>query len=157
VRCGETAAECALKHVLPALGGTCTRTRNGVPCEWSARCPACHAAGKLTLTAKGRTLLRYCHKCEASQEALTAALSALLPCFWPPGSRPSRQRRQPSIEQGDLTALALADVPPMSLRLYLLEMDGMSTPEALDKLGVRRENRARVIKGRASISMQNRR
>ena len=120
--------------------------------------PLCrHAAGSLRVTAKGRTLLRYCHRCEASQEALTAALSAMLPCFWPAGARPSRQRKQPQIEQGDLSALALADVPPMSLRLYLLELDGMSTTEALDKLGVRRENRARVIKGRASFSMQNRR
>jgi len=61
----------------------------------------------------------------------------MLPCFWPAGARPSRQRKQPQIEQGDLSALALADVPPMSLRLYLLELDGMSTTEALDKLGER--------------------
>jgi uncharacterized protein YjiS (DUF1127 family) len=36
----------------------------------------------------------------------------------------------------------------MSMKLALLEMSGMSTPEALDYLGVRRENRSRVIAGR---------
>jgi hypothetical protein len=48
-------------------------------------------------------------------------------------------------------------MPPVSLRLAVLEMTGMSTTAALEKLGVRRENRARVINGRASKRMQNRR
>jgi uncharacterized protein YjiS (DUF1127 family) len=43
------------------------------------------------------------------------------------------------------------------MRLAMLELAGMSTREALDKLGVRRENRSRVIAGRtggASKRMQ---
>ena len=60
-----------------------------------------------------------------------------------------------------LIALVLEeDMPPMTLRLRLLQLTGMSTPEALDKLGVRRENRSRVISGQtggASKRMQNRR
>ena len=36
----------------------------------------------------------------------------------------------------------------MSLRLALRELSGMSTTEALDKLGVKRTNRYRVIAGR---------
>ncbi len=44
-----------------------------------------------------------------------------------------------------LIALALAKMPPTSLRLALLEMAGMSTNEALDMLGTPKSNRYRVI------------
>lgn len=66
--------------------------------------------------------------------------------------------REP-IRHDDLVALALCSLPPMSLRLAMLEMAGYSTPDALDLLGVRRENRSRVIAGRSGASklMQNRR
>lgn len=159
MRCGEDGTECAVSHVAPKLRGRPTKTRrvagHDVPWEWAARCPCCHAPGKLTLTAKGRSILRHCQKCKASQDDLTAALVKLLPgCFWPAGKA---RIRQVPVERADLAALALTDMPPMSLRLILLEMSGLSTPAALDKLGVRRENRARVINGRASFSMQNRR
>jgi hypothetical protein len=36
----------------------------------------------------------------------------------------------------------------MSLRLALLELAGLSTPDALTKLGVRRDHHSRVIAGR---------
>jgi hypothetical protein len=143
VRCGENAADCAVRHVLPELGGTCTRTRGGAPVEWAAACPVCHAAGKLTLTAKGRTLLRYCQRCKAPQEALTAALAALLPCFWPPGARPSR-RPGLRVEPGDLAALALSGLPPTAKDAQLLVMSGMTVTEALDKLGIDRTTRYRI-------------
>ena len=153
MRCGENGADCALKHVVPALGGTCTKTRKGVPCEWACRCPVCHAAGKLTLTAQGRNLLRYCHRCNAAQETLTAALSAILPCFWPPGARPPRQPK-PTAQSvlAEVQELALSGLPPMSMKLSMLEMCGMSTSEALEKLGVRRDHYARVIAGRTGGS-----
>jgi hypothetical protein len=145
VRCGEDGTDCAVKHVVPALHGRCTKSRrvgrNQVPYEWRAACPVCHTAGKLTLTAKGRNLLRHCQKCKASQARLTEALAQLLPaCFG--------GARKPGIDPAALAELALSGMPPISLKLALLEMAGMSTPEALDKLGVRRENRARVITGR---------
>ena len=44
-----------------------------------------------------------------------------------------------------LTDLALSGMPPTSLRLGLLELAGMDTAEALDKLGVARQNRYRVV------------
>ena len=143
MRCGENGTDCALKHVVPALGGTCTKTRKGVPCEWACCCPVCHAAGKLTLTAQGRTLLRYCHRCNATQEVLTAALSAILPCFWPVGVRPSRQRK-PRIEPTDLADLALSGLPPTAKDVQLLVMSGMGMNEALDKLGIDRTTRYRI-------------
>jgi hypothetical protein len=75
-----------------------------------------------------------------------------VPCFTA-GRKPRRARIAPD----DVIELALSGMNGLSLKLALLEMAGMSTPEALGKLGVRRENRARVIAGRASILMQNRR
>ena len=44
-----------------------------------------------------------------------------------------------------LVALALAKMPPTSLRLGLLEFAGMTTNEALNVLGVGRSNRYKVI------------
>ena len=152
MRCGEDGAECAISHVVPELGGRCTQSRKIgsriIPYEWACTCPACSTPGKLTLTAKGRNLLRFCQKCNASQAALTTALAERLPgCFYPDGLVPS-QRRAPRIEAGDVIELALADMPPQSKMLAFLELAGLSTPDALDKLGVRRENRPRVIAAR---------
>lgn len=151
MRCGRDGTECALSDVVPKLGGKCTKTRTVrgqvIPYEWAVTCPVCHGVNKLTLTARGRGLLRHCHKCEVVQDVLTAALVQLMPgCFWPARKVPVAAWKPPG--PSDLQALALAAMPPMSLRLALLEMAGMSTPEALDKLGVRRENRSRVIAGR---------
>ena len=158
MRCGEDGTECAIRHVVPELRGYCTKTRKtgsrDTPYEWACTCPLCHGDGKLTVTAKGRTILLFCQKCRGSQGKLTAEMAARLPaCFRLPGQPRGGSR----IDPADLAALALAEMPPVSLRLALLEMSGLSTPDALDKLGVRRENRSRVINGRASVSMQNRR
>jgi len=158
LRCGEDGTECAIQHVVPRLGGHCTKSRTvggrSIPYEWACTCALCDGAGKLTVTPKGRTMLLHCQKCKASQDKLMARMAELLPaCFRAPGQARMTHRVDPA----DLAALALTEMPPVSLRLALLEMSGMSTPDALDKLGVRRENRSRVINGRASISMQNRR
>ena len=147
MRCGEDGTECALRDVVPKLGGHCTKTRKvggrDIPWEWACNCPLCSGAGKLTVTAKGRTMLLHCQKCKATQVRLMAKMADLLPaCFRAPGQSRGGSR----IDPAELAAMALAEMPPVSLRLALLEMSGMSTPDALDKLGVRRENRSRVIK-----------
>ena len=72
---------------------------------------------------------------------------------------PGGSRREP-IRHDDLIALALSGVPAMTMRLEMLRMAGMGTAEALGKLGVRRENRSRVIAGKtgtASSRMRKRR
>lgn len=150
MRCGEDGIDCALQHVVPALNGRCTKERRTggrtVPYQWAARCPVCETDGKLTLTAKGRTLLAFCQKCRVSQKELAGALAKMFPdCF---GARPARRGGVPA---ADLIALALAPMPPLSRQLVMLEMAGMPTPEALDRLGVARQNRYRVIAGRASF------
>jgi hypothetical protein len=151
LRCGEDGTDCALLHAVPALKGRCTKERTAggrtVPYEWACCCPVCGADGKLTLTAKGRTLLRCCHKCKASQEALTAELAKLLPaCF----GEPTNRRRGPAVTPDALIALALAPMPPLSRQLAMLELAGVGTQDALDRLGVARQNRYRVIAGRGS-------
>ncbi len=150
MRCGEDAEGCAHQHALRKLGPSrVTRTRriggHDVAYQWAVRCVVCHLDGKMTLTAQGQWLLAYCHACKASQPALKTALALLLPdCY---SGRSSRGQRV-KIEPATLTELALSGMPPMSMKLAMLEMAGWGTPEALDKLGVRRENRSRVINGR---------
>jgi hypothetical protein len=92
---------------------------------------------------------------EHGKETLRPVLAGLL------GDCMSRRRsdRLP-VSPDDLIALALADMPPMTMRLRMLELAGMGTREALDKLGVRRENSYSVITGRTggvSKRIQNRR
>jgi hypothetical protein len=79
---------------------------------------------------------------EHDKDAVRPWLARLIgPCM--PGGR----RREP-IDHDELTALILSDLPPMTIKLRVLQMTGLGTAEALDKLGVRRDNRARVIGGR---------
>jgi hypothetical protein len=87
--------------------------------------------------------------------AAAAAIPALARCITLP--RVPRQRKPAPIDPEALAALALSGMQPMSLKLAMLEMAGVGTREALDKLGVRREHRSRVINGRAPIRVQNRR
>ncbi len=61
---------------------------------------------------------------------------------------PSRASRRAPVDHDDLIALFLSGMPPQSMKLAGLEMAGMSTSEALDKLGIRREHRSRVIADR---------
>jgi hypothetical protein len=90
-----------------------------------------------------------CH-CPCQRAAVQARISELLPCF-SAGGKPKRIKADDAIE------LALSSANGLSLKLALMELAGMSTPDALDKLGVRREHRARVIDGRAPFLVQNRR
>jgi hypothetical protein len=76
---------------------------------------------------------------EHDKDAVRPHLAALIgPCM--PGGR-----RREVIRHDDLITLALTDMPPQSLRLGLLELAGLTTAQALDKLGVSRTNRYRVV------------
>lgn len=124
--------------------------------QWRADCPVprCGAKRALEWDAPGKHVRWRTFCGEHDKEATRPHLAKLVgPCL------PGRVYREP-VRHEDLIALALCSVPPMSLRLALLELAGISTAEALDLLGVRRENRSRVIAGRtggASKRMQRRR
>ena len=143
---GLDAEDCAIQHWCPALDAR--RERSG----WRAPCPACGADRALEFDAPGRSIRwnSFCggHDRDAVRPVLRGLLGACLP---------GKSARLAPIEPNALVELALADVPPMSLRLALLEMAGISTPDALAKLGVRREHRSRVIAGRAPKLVQKRR
>ena len=154
--CGRgepTAEDCAIRCWSEALVKlNAHREPNG---QWRADCPVpgCTVERALQYDAPGKHVRwkSWCgfHDMDAMRPHLAALVS---PCM--PG-----KYREP-IRHDDLVALALCSLPPMSLRLAMLEMAGYSTPEALDLLGVRRENRSRVIAGRngaASKLMQERR
>jgi hypothetical protein len=52
------------------------------------------------------------------------------------------------VSRDAIAGLAMLKVPPMTLRLRVLELAGIPTRSALDMLGVPRERRSRVIAGR---------
>lgn len=58
-----------------------------------------------------------------------------------PGDLPAKVRADGLIE------LAMQKMPPMTLRLRMLELAGFPTPAALDMLGVQPTHRSRVIFG----------
>ena len=133
------AEDCAADHWSPALGGR--REPSG---QWRAECPVpgCGSRRSLEYDAPGKHV-RWRSFCGVhDKEAVRPHLVKLVgPCM------PGGSRREP-VKHGDLITLALADVPPMTKNLRLLELAGIGTAEALDMLGVRRANRARVIAGK---------
>jgi hypothetical protein len=155
VACGRgepTAEDCAIKHWCEALKKfNARRERNG---QWRADCPVpgCKSKRAIEFDApaqhvRWKTFCGYHPK-----EVVRPYLAALIgPCM------PGGSRRKP-VKHGDLIRLALADIPPMTKNLRMLQMAGIETAEALDMLGVRRANRARVIAGKtggASKRTQN--
>ena len=140
------AEDCAADHWSAALNGR--RERNG---QWRAPCPVkgCGSWRALEYDAPGKHVRwkSFCgkHDKDAVRPYLVALVGACMP---------SRRAGRHPIEHDELIALALTGMPPTSLRLAMLEMAGFGTADALDKLGVRREHRARVIAGRAPILVQ---
>jgi hypothetical protein len=137
---GDTDAEtCAAKHWAPILGAR--RERN---LQWRAPCPVpgCKSLRALEFDAPGLHV-RWKSFCGLHpKEVVRPYLVKLVGACMPGGSR-----RKP-VKHGDLIALALADIPPMTKNLRMLEMAGISTDEALRMLGVLRNHRARVIAGK---------
>lgn len=140
---GEPNAEdCAIAHWCEALAEFgAHREANG---QWRANCPVpgCGAKRALEFDAPGKHV-RWRSFCgEHDKEAVRPHLAKLVgPCM-PNGSR------RDSVGPDDLIRLADSNMPPQSLRLAMYEMAGLTTREALDRIGVRRENRSRVINGR---------
>jgi hypothetical protein len=61
---------------------------------------------------------------------------------------PGKPEGPAPVDREALIGLILSGLPPMSLKLAVLQLAGMGTQEALDKLGVRPDHRSRVITGR---------
>ncbi len=148
---GLPAEDCAADHWSPALDGR--RERNG---QWRATCPVpgCGALRALEYDAPGKHV-RWRSFCGThDKDAVKPHLAKVLgPCM-PGGSR------RPRMDNDEVIAAILADLPPMTIKLEVLRLAGLGTVEALDRLGVRPDNRARVIQGRtggASKRTRNRR
>ena len=143
--CGRgepTAEDCAVhcwSHALRKLAAH--REANG---QWRADCPVpgCTVERALQYDAPGKHV-RWKSWCGYhDMDAMRPYVAKLIgPCM------PGGSRREP-IRHDDLIELALTDLPPMTKALRMLQLAGIGTSEALDKLGVRPDNRARVISGR---------
>jgi hypothetical protein len=134
---GLDAVDCAADHWSPALDGR--REPSG---QWRAECPApgCLADRALEYDAPGKHV-RWKSFCgHHDKDAIRPYLAKLLgPCM--PGGRSERA----PISRDELIALTLADLPPQSRQLGLLELAGMSTGEALAALGISPTHKRRVI------------
>lgn len=149
VQCGVDNESCAGEHWCEEFDGL------PEPGGYRAPCPIDGNGRLLRWEPRGQGIWwdSYCpdHPKEVLRPVLRQRLGECMP---------GRGPRRVPIDHDDLAALALAGLPPMTLRLRLLVLTGMRTQEALDKLGVRRDNRARVIAGRsgaASKRTKNRR
>ena len=151
------AEECAIRHWCEALKKLNAHREPNL--QWRADCPVpdCRSlrAVEYHVPAKGKHVQWNSFCGHHDMDAMRPYLAKLIgPCM--PGGRAARA----PIEHDDLIDLALSDMPPMTMRLMMLRLAGMGTPEALGRLGVRRENRSRVIAGLtggASKRMQDRR
>lgn len=133
---GLSAEECAILHWSPPLRGE--RERNG---QWRAGCPVkgCRANRALEYDAPGKSV-RWKSFCgEHDKEAVRPHLAAIIGTCMPGG----RAQREP-VSPASLEALALSGIPPQALRTQLLIWSGMTTTEALDKLGIDRTTRYRI-------------
>ena len=132
------AVDCAVAHWSPALDGR--REPSG---QWRADCPVpgCGADRALQYDVPGNGKhIRWKSFCgHHDKEAMRPHLAKLVsPCMPGGGGRTA-------VSRDELIALTLADLPPQSRQLGLLELAGMSTSEALAALGVGPTHKRRVI------------
>lgn len=129
------AEDCAADHWSRALDGR--REPSG---QWRADCPVkgCGASRALEYDAPGKHVRwrSFCGKHD--KEAVRPFLAAAVGLCMPGG------KQAETVRPSDLEALALADLPPKAMKAQLLIWSGMTTTEALDKLGVDRTSRYRV-------------
>lgn len=155
--CGLPPRDCITDHILPRLDG---RTVEERPYQARADCPACQSRGKLAISVGERArAVMHCHARSCHDDWAGTLRPALIragvseQCI----SGAARRGAGKMVLADEMKAIVLAKMPPVSMRLALLELAGLETSEALDLLGVRRENRARTIRERPSKTMQNRR
>lgn len=133
-RCGEDAKSCIVAHwsrVLPGL--------RKEPAGWRAPCPLCGRARRLSVQVKASRPMWNVH-CGCDPADVGAKLAALLPQCIPSRSRPHRP------DPAQLVALAEdRSIRELALRVALLELAGISLPDACDRLGVSRAQRYRVV------------
>lgn len=139
--CGRgepTAEDCAIRCWCDALAALNShREANG---QWRADCPVpgCKSKRALEWDAPGKHVRWKSFCLPHDREAVRPHLAVLI------GKCMPRGRPAPAL-RAELEALALADLPPQSLRLALLELGGMPTGEALAKLGIGPTHKRRAI------------
>lgn len=108
---------------------------------WRADCPVCKSARRLSVQAPGR-YPKWNTFCGCDRAEVRTRLAELLP-----GCVSARYSPRHAIDADELVKLALADIPPQSKCLGMLELAGYSTAKALDALGIGPTHKGRVIAG----------
>ena len=132
MRCGALSAEdCITDHICPPLAGRATR-----PGQWSARCPGCGGARRLSITVKNGRIVWCCHRDPAcSTEEIRNALALLLPACVT-RTRAPRAGIPRQIDRDALVELASRDLPAAALRVGMLRLAGFSAVKARAELGM---------------------
>jgi hypothetical protein len=132
VRCGCLSAEnCAADIWCPVLGG------QREPVGWRAPCPVCSRPRALEYDAAAG--VRWRVFCPCDRDIVRKALAGRL------GDHLGGHGRRP-VPPAEVDKLVTSGLGPVSLRAALLITSGMGTREALDRLGVTRTNRPRVLR-----------
>ena len=126
--------------------------KSGTGPHWRGRCPLCGWTGVLEVSAKLSVQVTCWGNPRCDRALLREWMRERVPCLVSPSQRISAR-----IDPDELAELALLKIAPTSLRLALLEMAGIGTEEALDKLGVGRQNRYRVVSELRQSRRSNRR
>lgn len=126
-RSGLGAADCALEHWCPPLGGRAERA------GWRAPCPVCRTLRALSFQAKGKRVIWNAH-CDLScdREVIAQAVRSLVPC-----ASTGRRAKKPAADLDELQRLALdKSLGGMALRLGLLRALGVSEEDAVQALDI---------------------
>lgn len=131
--CGLDAEDCIVSHWMPVLDG------RREPAGWRAPCPVCKAPRLLSVSVGGR-YPKWNLFCPCDRDEVRARLAELLPeCV-------NGKPRKVAVDSAGLAAYALdRSIPELALRVLLLEMTGMGTAEACDRLGISRAQRYRTV------------
>jgi hypothetical protein len=132
---GLFAEDCATAHWAEVLDGR----REGK--QWRAPCPVDHSPRALEWDVPA-TSVRWKSFCSNhDRDALRPVLADLLgECFT---ATSTRQRRKP-VDHEQLIALMLSDLPPVAMKVGVLELAGMTRAEAMDELKVARATRYKI-------------
>jgi hypothetical protein len=139
---GLLGQDCAIVHWSPSIGGRSEGDHHRAPCPF----PGCQAHRALHYQGRGKSVSWQSFCADHDKATVRPYLKALVgDCLG------GRDLGPAPISHDELAALALSGMQPLSMRLYLLELAGFSTRTALDKLGVIRNNRSRVIARRFRV------
>jgi hypothetical protein len=96
------------------------------------RCPVCDTKRALSVQVNGAVIVWNCHHRPACDRGeIRSALAKLLPCVTP------AKAKRTSVDREALIKLAELDLPKTALRIAILQLAGIGSAEARQRLGLK--------------------